>query len=47
MLTHDTTVTEGQIYINGRSCYDHSTQVSHDNSNEIAYKTCFEMQNKK
>lgn len=28
MLTHDTTVTRGQIYINGMSCYDESTLVS-------------------
>lgn len=28
MLTHDTTVTHGQIYINGMSCFDQSTMVS-------------------
>lgn len=28
MLTHDTTVTHGNIYINGMSCFDHSTLVS-------------------
>lgn len=28
MLTHDTTVTHGQIYINGMSCFDQSTLVS-------------------
>lgn len=27
MLTHDTTVTHGQIYINGMSCFDQSTMV--------------------
>lgn len=30
MLTHDTTVTHGQIYINGMSCFDQSTMVSFD-----------------
>lgn len=28
MLTHDTTVTGGDIFINGLSCYDQSTQVN-------------------
>lgn len=28
MLTHDTTVSGGNIYINGMSCYDQSTIVS-------------------
>lgn len=28
MLTHDTTVTHGHIYINGMSCFDQSTMVS-------------------
>lgn len=28
MLTHDTTITQGQIYINGMSCFDQSTSVS-------------------
>lgn len=27
MMTHDTTVTQGQIYINGMSCFDQSTLV--------------------
>lgn len=29
MLTHDTTISQGEIYINGMSCFDEPTMVSH------------------